>query len=69
MVVVTRKIPSRYTECRKEGVVCCQDISHVFQGEGYGSLTSITVQVFVIKELPFSYKARKMEGDMEMFNL
>ena len=70
-MLVTRKIPSSYIEIRREGVVCCQDVSHGFQ-EGVWKVFVVrelhqlqgeeNCRCFVIKKLLFSYKARRMDG-------
>ena len=54
-MLVIRKIHSSYIESRREGVVCCQEVSHVFQGEGVW-------KVFVVMELHLSYRKRRIVG-------
>ena len=59
-MLVTRKIPISYTESRREGSVCCQQVSQVSQGEGVHVWTA-----FVVRELHLSYREwiiGRMEG-------
>ena len=50
-----REIQGSYTESRREGAVCCQEVSHVCQGEGVW-------KVFVVRNLHLSYREMRIVG-------